>query len=79
MSSTGVRAWQCIPTQRLLRRSHERNEQAAHPSDLEQAHMRLNVRHEPRSCAHSWLRSLTFELSGPQRYGAPERTMSVGA
>ena len=70
MSLTGVRAWQCIPTQRMARRSHERNERAAHSSDLEQAHKRLNARHEPRNCAHSWLRSLTFELSGPQGQAA---------
>ena len=75
LSLTGVRAWQCPPTQRMLRRSHERHEQAAHSSDSEQAHMRLNVRHEPRNCAHSWLRRLTFDMSGDWRPQAGRRPL----
>ena len=51
LSLTDVRAWQCLPTQRMVRQNHERNAQAANTSDLEQAHTRLNVRHEPRNFA----------------------------
>ena len=58
LSLTDVRAWQCLPTRLMVRQSHERNEQAANSSDSEQAHRGLNVRHEPRNCAHSWLRRL---------------------
>jgi hypothetical protein len=29
--------------------------------------------------ADAWLGGLTFELSGLERYGAPERTMRLGA